>query len=68
MTRGVAPRLGRSFGPARPFMTATSAGTGSVTQVLAGAACGALAVCGVQFLMVIMSEIELNRSVDAISE
>jgi hypothetical protein len=36
--------------------------------MLLGAACGALAVCGVQLLMVILSEIELNRSVDAISE
>ena len=49
-------------------MPATPVGAGSVTHMLLGAACGALAVCGVQFLMVIMSEIDLNRSVDAISE
>jgi hypothetical protein len=47
---------------------ADAAGGRPVTHVLLGAACGALAVCGVQLVMVLLSEMELNRSVDAISE
>jgi hypothetical protein len=69
-TRGAGPRIGRGFGSTHgtfaPF--STSSAVHPVTHVLVGAACGALAVCGLQFLMVVLSEIELNRSVDAISE
>jgi hypothetical protein len=66
--RGAGPIFGRGFGASstRPFPAAGAPGT--VTQLLVGAACGALAVCGVQFLMVVLSEIGLSRSVDAISE
>jgi hypothetical protein len=69
-TRTVGPMFGKGFGAsqARTFMPAGSAATAPVTQLLVGAACGALAVCGVQLVMVLLSEIELNRSVDAISE
>jgi hypothetical protein len=68
--RGAGPMFGRGFGvrQTRSFMAAAPGTTGPVTPVLLGVACGALAVCGLQFLMVIMSEIELSRSVDSISE
>jgi hypothetical protein len=68
--RGAGPVFGRGFGAtqARPFRVADQIASGPVTHMLLGVACGALAVCGVQFLMVIMSEIDLNRSVDGISE
>ena len=44
---------------ARPLIAPGQAG-GPVTQMLLGAACGALAVCGLQFLMVVLSEMDLN--------
>jgi hypothetical protein len=68
-SRSVVPMFGRGFGvtQARPLIAPGEAG-GSVTHMLLGAACGALAVCGVQLLMVVLSEMDLKRSVDAISE
>jgi hypothetical protein len=69
-TRTVGPMFGKGFGAsqARTFMPAGSTAYAPVTHLLLGAACGALAVCGVQLVMVVLSEIELNRSVNAISE
>ena len=52
----------------RPVVSAGAGGVRPVTHVLLGAACGALAVCGVQLVLVLLSEMELNRSVATISE
>ena len=58
--------IARSFVQSRPL--STSATGGPVTHTLVGVACGALAVCGLQLVVVLLSEMEVNRSVDAISE
>lgn len=69
----VGPKLGRGFGGSQaraylPFAQMGSSAQRDFTHMLVGAACGVLAVCGVQLLMVIKSEFALSRSVDAVSE
>ena len=69
----VGPKLGKGFagGQVRtylPFAQAAAKAPRDFTHMLVGAACGALAVCGVQLLMVIKSEVALSRSVEAVSE
>jgi hypothetical protein len=69
----VAPKLGRGFagGQVRTYLPFPQAGANAprdFTHMLVGVACGALAVCGVQLLMVIKSEVALSRSVEAVSE
>ena len=69
-SRTAVPTFGRGFAgtQARPFtpFATTPGANGSVGSVLFGAACGALAVCSVQLVMVILSEMDLKRSVESV--
>ena len=66
-TLGAGPKIGRGFvgTQVRPFIPFAAS---SATPMILGAACGALAVCGLQYLMVVLSEIDIDRSVETSSE
>ena len=69
----VGSRLGRGFAGSQmrtylPFAQAVMNPQRDFANMLVGAACGVIAVCGLQIFMVIKSEAALSRSVEAVSE